>query len=263
MAKRQTPPRGRISLARLARRIAIGLLLLALMLVGAVGVIAYREITRTLPTLEAVVEYHPPVVSQVFADDGTLIGEFFAEKRYLVPIDHIPPVVRQAFIAAEDDGFYRHAGIDVISMVRAFLNNVVVGSKAQGASTITQQVVRALLLTPTKSYERKIKEIILALRLERELPKDQILGLYLNHIYLGSGTYGVAAAAREYYGKDLKDLTLAEAALLAGLPQAPSNYSPLRHWPRAKGRQRYVLTRMYEANFISREERDAALLQPI
>lgn len=263
MAKRQTPARGWISLARLARRVALAVLFLALVLVGAVGVIAYREITRTLPTLEAVVEYHPPVVSQVFADDGTLIGEFFSEKRYLVPIDHIPVMVRQAFIAAEDDGFYRHAGVDVISMGRAFLKNVVVGSKAQGASTITQQVVRALLLTPTKSYERKIKEIILALRLEQQLPKDTILGLYLNHIYLGSGAHGVAAAAREYYDKDLKELTLAEAALLAGLPQRPSDYSPFKHWPRAKARQRYVLTRMYEVNYISREERDAALVQPI
>jgi penicillin-binding protein 1A len=252
-----------MSLARLARRVAFAVLVLALILAGAVGVIAYREITRTLPTLDAVVEYHPPVVSQVFSDDGTLIGEFYAEKRYLVPIDHIPMMVRQAFIAAEDEEFYQHQGIDVVSMMRAFLNNVVVGTKAQGASTITQQVVRALLLTRTKSYERKIKEIILALRLERELSKDEILGLYLNHIYLGSGAHGVAAAAREYFGKELPELTLAEAALLAGLPQAPSNYSPFQHWPRAKARQRYVLTRMYDANFISRAERDAALMQPI
>ena len=163
-----------------------------------------------------------------------------------MPIDRIPVFVRNAFIAAEDDGFYRHGGVDPISILRALINNVVAGGKVQGGSTITQQVVKSLLLTPQKSYERKLKEMILAMRLERQLSKDEILYLYLNHIYLGSGAYGVAAAAHEYFGKNVEDLTLAEAALLAGLPQAPSRYSPFRHWPRAKARQRYVLDRMAE-----------------
>jgi penicillin-binding protein 1A len=263
MANRRSPQRRGLLVVRYLRRLVLAVVVMMALATAGIGVIAYREITRSLPALDPIVEYQPPVVSQVFADDGTLIAEFFSERRYLVPIERIPRLVREAFIAAEDDGFYRHQGIDVISMLRALFNNVVAGSKVQGASTITQQVVRSLLLTPTKSYERKIKEIILALRLERELSKDHILGLYLNHIYLGSGTYGVGAAAREYFGKSIEELTLAEAALLAGLPQAPSNYSPFQHWPRAKARQRYVLNRMYQASYISRQERDEALRQPL
>jgi penicillin-binding protein 1A len=190
-------------------------------------------------------------------------GVLFAEKRYLVPFEHIPPHVRQAFIAAEDDAFYRHGGIDATGILRAFVNNIIAGGKVQGGSTITQQVVKSVLLSPQKSYERKLKEMILSLRLEHELPKDQILALYLNHIYLGSGAYGVAAAAREYFDKDIAEVSIAEAAMLAGLPQAPSRYSPYTHWPDAKARQRYVLGRMYEVGFIDRDTRDAALGEPI
>jgi len=248
---------------RVVRRLTLAVVVVGVVVAAAVGAIIYREITASLPAIDSVVDYQPPVATQILADDGTLIGEFFSEKRYLVPIERIPEVVRQAFIAAEDDGFYRHKGVDFISMVRALINNLLAGGKVQGGSTITQQVVKSVLLTPTKSYERKLKEIILAVRLEKELSKDQILGLYLNHIYLGSGAYGVAAAAREYFGKDIEDVGLAEAALLAGLPQAPSRYSPFQHWPQTKARQRYVLTRMYESGYITREQRDAALRQPL
>ena len=128
-----------------------------------------------LPPIDAAVQYQPPVATQVLADDGTVIGEFYSQKRYLVPLDRIPLHVRKAFIAAEDDAFYRHSGVDPIGIVRAFINNVVAGGKVQGGSTITQQVVKSLLLTPQKSYERKLKEMILSLRLERQLPKDEIL----------------------------------------------------------------------------------------
>jgi penicillin-binding protein 1A len=235
-----------------------------LLLAGAAAVgLAYWEITTSLPPVDKLVQYRPPVATQVLADDGTVVGEFYFEKRYLVPIERIPAVVRNAFIAAEDDSFYRHSGVSPISIVRAFVNNAVAGGKVQGGSTITQQVVKSLLLTPKKSYERKVKEIILAERLEHQLSKDQILYLYLNHIYLGSGAYGVAAAAQEYFGKNVENLSLAEAALLAGLPQAPSRYSPFRHWPRAKARQRYVLDRMVDVHFVTAAAAAAAAREPL
>jgi penicillin-binding protein 1A len=229
---------------------------------AALGLV-YWELTTTLPPVQKLAQYHPPVATQVLADDGTVVGEFYFEKRYLVPIQQIPAVVRNAFIAAEDDAFYEHGGINPLSIVRAVINDLVAGGKVQGGSTITQQVVKSLLLTPQKSYERKLKEMVLAMRLEGQLSKDEILGLYLNHIYLGSGAYGVAAAAAEYFGKNVGELTLAEAALLAGLPQAPSRYSPFNHWPRAKARQRYVLERMAEVRFITSAQAAAAAREPL
>ncbi len=229
---------------------------------AAVGLV-YSELTTGLPPVEKLAQYHPPVATQVLADDGTVVGEFYFEKRYLVPIKQIPAVVRNAFIAAEDDAFYQHGGVNPLSILRALINDLVAGGKVQGGSTITQQVVKSLLLTPQKSYERKLKEMVLAMRLERQFSKDEILELYLNHIYLGSGAYGVAAAAEEYFGKKVESLTLAEAALLAGLPQAPSRYSPFNHWPRAKARQRYVLDRMAEVHFITPVQSAAAMREPL
>lgn len=255
--------RRRNSLVDVLRRLISTVLALALLLIATAALLIYREVSADLPPIEQIAEYRPPVVTQVFARDGTLIAEFYSEKRYLVPIDQIPEPVQEAFVAAEDDGFYEHGGIEPVSILRAALNNVLVGGRTQGGSTITQQVVKNLILKPERTYERKLKEILLAHRLEQRLSKGQILELYLNHIYLGSGAYGVAAAAREYFGKDLQQITLAEAALLAGLPQAPSRYSPFRNWLEAKGRQRYVLKRMHQAGFITREERDEALRQPL
>jgi penicillin-binding protein 1A len=228
----------------------------------AVGIL-YWEISTNLPAVDQLASYQPPVSTQILADDGTVIGEFYLEKRYLIAIDRIPAVVRNAFIAAEDDQFYSHKGVDLLSIVRAFANNIVAGGRVQGGSTITQQVVKQLLLSPKKSYERKLKEVLLATRLERQLTKDEILSLYLNHIYLGSGAYGVGAAANEYFGKPVEKITLAEAALLAGLPQAPSRYSPFKHWPRAKARQRYVLERMAEVGIITGAEAVMAMREPI
>ncbi len=236
-----------------------------LVVAGAVATafLVYRELTETLPPLDRVVNYRAPMTTQIFARDGTLVGEFFDEKRYVVPLDRIPMVVRRAFIAAEDDQFYQHRGVDPTGIVRAMLHNIFKGRGVQGGSTITQQVVKQILLTPRKSYERKLKEILLAVRLENTLTKDDILYLYLNHIYLGAGAYGVAAAAEVYFGKSVEQLTLAEAALLAGLPQAPSRYSPFRHWPRAKARQRYVLERMAAVGFITPAEALLAANEPI
>jgi penicillin-binding protein 1A len=256
-------PRRAAAVGRAVRNFLLFLCCMLFLSGAAAVALVYWEITASLPPVDKLVQYRPPVATQLLADDGTVIGEFYFEKRYLVPIERIPLVVRNAFIAAEDDGFYRHGGVDPVSMVRALINNAVAGGKVQGGSTITQQVVKSLLLTPKKSYERKLKEMILALRLERQLSKDQILYLYLNHIYLGSGAYGVAAAAQEYFGKPVENLTVAEAALLAGLPQAPSRYSPFKHWSRAKARQRYVLERMASVQFITNAAAESAAREPI
>ena len=163
----------------------------------------------------------------------------------------MPEILKQAFVAAEDARFYKHKGIDVLSIFRAFYKNIEAGAIVQGGSTITQQVTKSFLLTPEKSYTRKIKEAILAYRIDKRFTKDEILFLYLNQIYLGHGAYGVEAASENYFGKSAHELNLAECAMLAGLPQAPSRYSPFRFPERAKQRQIYVLNRMVEEDFIS------------
>ena len=220
--------------------------------IGGVVVLAtYDEMTSEMPPIERLLQYEPPVATRVFAGDGALVEEFFRERRYLVPIAKIPPLVRNAFLASEDADFYGHSGVDFIGIARAFAANLSAGSVVQGGSTITQQVVKALLLTPERSYERKMKEILLALRLEQHLSKDQILELYLNQIYFGEGNHGVGAASRSYFDKAVSELTPAEAALLAGLPAAPSRYSPRRNPEAAMKRQRYVLRRMVEEGFLS------------
>jgi len=238
-----------------------GILLLAL--VGGGAALLYRQFTTGLPPVEKLLDYKPPVTTRVLSNDGTVVAEFYVEKRYLTPIYKIPRMVQLAFVAAEDASFYDHRGIDLISIGRAALNNYRAGSTRQGGSTITQQVVKALLLTPERSYERKLKEMFLAIQLEHELTKDEILYLYLNQIYLGNGAYGVQAAANEYFGKDVAQLTTGEAALLAGLPQAPSRYSPTRNMEHALRRQRYVLRQMVNAGFLTHEEALAAEQEPI
>lgn len=240
-----------------------GLLLLLASALAAGTAAVWREFSTGLPDVEALLDYNPPVATRVLAADGTVLGEFFVEKRYLTPIYKIPKAVQLAFLAAEDSTFYSHFGLDPIGIARAFITNTRSGATRQGGSTITQQVVKQLLLTPERSYERKLREAVLALRLESELTKSQILALYLNQIYLGDGAYGVQAASRAYFGKEVADLTLGEAALLAGLPQAPSRYSPTRHPERAKARQRYVLKRMVEEAYIDQAVADAALETPI
>ena len=217
----------------------------------------------TLPKVDRLADYKPPIVSQVFGDDGSLVGEFFLERRTVVPVEKIPKKLIHAFVAAEDANFYQHKGIDYLGIVRAAFKNLISLSKKEGASTITQQVAKSMLLTPEKKYSRKLKEAILASRMEKTLTKDEILYIYLNQIYLGSGSYGVQLAAETYFGKDVDQLNLAEMAMLAGLPKAPSLYSPIKHLDRAKQRQAYVLERMVKEGYITQAESDHASNTPI
>ena len=217
--------------------------------VAAVGV--YFYISKDLPHIKSLTEYHPSIITNVYSDDGRKIAEFFKERRIIKPLDEMPAALINAFIAAEDSRFYKHKGIDFYSIVRAFFKNLEAGTIVQGGSTITQQVTKSFLLTPERSYTRKLKEAILAYRIDKAFNKDEILYLYLNQIYLGHGAYGVEAAAENYFGKTVKDLNMAECAILAGLPQAPSKYSPFKYPERAKQRQIYTLNRMVDEGFIS------------
>jgi penicillin-binding protein 1A len=240
------------------------LIALSILLVVAAGAVAlgatwaYHYFTRDLPNIETVNDYRPPAVSSIYARDGTLVAEFFEERRYPVKLQDVPLIIRQAFLASEDENFYRHQGIDPVSILRAIYKNITAGGAKQGASTITQQVVKNLLLTPERKLERKVKEAILSYRLEKRLTKDEILEIYLNQIFLGNNAYGILAASRAYFHKELRDVTVAEAAILAGLPQAPSRYSPVLHPERAKRRQRYVLGQMVKAGFITKQRADEA-----
>ena len=226
-----------------------------LVMIGVGGVLWL--FSKDLPQIITVADYRPLTVTRVFGlnhQEVVEIGEFFKERRYVIPYDKIPQSVIQAFISAEDDQFFEHPGINVASMVRAGIANFRAGHVVQGGSTITQQVAKSLLLTPERSFDRKIKEIILASRIEKNLTKQQILYLYLNQIYLGHGAYGVQAASRMFFRKDVEDLTLAEAAILAGMPQAPGKFSPHLNPKKAKERQVYVLRRMLENKFISQND---------
>ena len=224
-------------------------LLAAAFLIG-----AYFYVSSTLPKVETLADYHPPLITSIHADDGTIIAEYSHERRILVPFDKIPKTLIQAFVAAEDSSFFKHSGIDFVSIIRAALKNLKAGGIAQGGSTITQQVAKKLLLSSERTFTRKFKEAILAWRMEKALSKQEILYLYLNQIYLGHRAYGVEAAAENYFDKNVEELTLAESAILAGLPQAPSRYSPYRHYERAMERQKYVLGRMVAEGYITPEE---------
>jgi penicillin-binding protein 1A len=226
------------------------------------GVVKY--VSSTLPELITVADYEPLLVSEVYARGGEKIGEFFNESRTLIDYDKIPKVVVQAFTAAEDDTFFEHKGINYLALARAAFTNLVQGKKAQGASTITQQVARSiLLLDKKKTYLRKIKEILLSYKMEEHLSKKDILYLYLNQIYFGASAHGIVAASDTYFRKKVSQLTLGEAAILAGLPKAPSDYSPTRDPQAAKNRQRYVLRRMAEVGHITKEQSEEAAAQPI
>ncbi|MGE0473095.1 MAG: penicillin-binding protein 1A [Nitrospirales bacterium] len=225
--------------------------------IGGVGGILWIA-TRDLPTFESFQDYHPSLVSRVYADNGEIIGQFFIERRLYTPIDQIPQALTQAVIATEDSRFFEHPGLDIVGIGRAAWTNFKKGGRFQGASTITQQLARALFLTPERTYQRKIKELILAIKMEWVLTKDQILEMYLNQIYFGHGAYGVGAASQTYFDKHVSRLTLPEAAFLAGLPKAPNTYSPYRNPELAKARKELVLQRMVESNFISDQESQTA-----
>jgi penicillin-binding protein 1A len=204
-----------------------------------------------LPSLDAVTDYQPKVPLRVYTADGVLIGEFGEERRVAIRIQDVPPVMKQAILAAEDDRFYEHSGVDYVGVIRAAYSNLVSGGRRQGASTITMQVARNFFLSSEKTLTRKLYEALLAFKIESELSKDQILEIYVNQIYLGQRAYGFAAASQIYYGKALKDVTVAEAAMLAGLPKAPSSFNPVVNPKRATTRQHYVLRRMHELGYIS------------
>jgi penicillin-binding protein 1A len=223
----------------------------------------YLQLERSLPSIKSLKEYRPAIVSSMYAADGSLIGEFYNERRFLVPLEAMPAHLIEAFIAAEDTRFFEHPGLDAIGIARAMLKNVRAGEIVQGGSTITQQVAKALLLTPERTWTRKIKEAILAYRIDHYLTKDETLHIYLNQVYLGEGAYGVEAAAQTYFGKYVRELTLAESALLAGLPQAPSRYSPIRHFNQARERQQYALQQMVNQHYITADEAQQALNERI
>lgn len=233
-------------------------------ILGAVGLYyLFQHFNHDLPKLDSLKDYNPPVVSEVFADDGTKIGEFWTERRIVLGPTEIPKLVEQAIVSAEDDRFFEHSGIDYWGIIRAMFENLKAGRIVQGGSSITQQVVKSFLLTNERSYERKIKEAILAQRIEESFSKQEILYLYLNQIFFGNRAYGIEAAAENYFHKTAKELNIAEAAMIAGLPKAPDDNSPIKNYPRAKERQEYIIHRMYEEGYISAEQRDRALLTPL
>ncbi|MFU2208778.1 penicillin-binding protein 1A [Solidesulfovibrio sp. C21] len=244
------------------------ILLVLLLFVGAVsgaaGLIGlYYWASSDLPSFRKITDYRPPLVTTIYTRGGKVLGYLYSEKRFLVTLSEMPEFLPKAFLAAEDATFYQHEGVDLSAIVRAMIKNLQRGGIRQGGSTITQQVIKRLLLSSEKSYKRKIKEAILAYRLEKYLTKDEILTIYLNQIYLGSRAYGVEAAARTYFGVHVGDLTLAQAALLAGLPQAPTRYSPFRDFQAAKNRQKYVLGRMLAQGWITQAQHDQAVAEPL
>lgn len=215
-------------------------------------------VSLRIPDISNVANYKPAEASLIYDRHGKLIDRMYVENRTVVSLREMSPYLPDAFVAAEDGRFYDHPGLDLFSVLRALINNVREGKRGQGGSTITQQVAKSLLLTPEKTYIRKLREAILAWRIDKLLTKEEILFIYLNQIYLGEGAHGVEAAAQTYFGKSARDLSLAEVSIIAGLPQAPSKYSPMRHFKRAVARQKYVLNRMAADGYVSHAEAQAA-----
>lgn len=238
-----------------------------LMLLAAGGVAIYvGDVTKDLPDYEVLAKYEPPVMTRVHASDGSLMAEFARERRLYLPIQAVPNRVRAAFISAEDKTFYEHHGLDFGGLARAVLTNVKnmgSGRRPVGASTITQQVAKNFLLSSNQTYDRKIKEAILAMRIEQAYSKDRILELYLNEIFFGLGSYGIASAALTYFDKPVGELSIAESAYLAALPKGPNNYHPYRQPARAIERRNWVIDRMAENGYISNQEAEEAKKQPL
>lgn len=252
------PSRLRVWLKRLFILSALGFML---GLVGVAAVVVY--FSRDLPKFDSLRDYAPPRMTRIYANDGTVVGEVFTERRTVVPMSDVPAVMVQAIVAAEDANFFEHGGVDWLGIIKAAVSNLRSGGHARGASTLTQQTVKTFLLTNERSYSRKIKEAILALRLERNLSKQDILHLYLNQIYFGNRRYGIEEAARYYFNKSVKDITLEEASALASIPKSPSQLNPRRNAKRAKERQIYVLQRMQANGFISAERAAEAIAAPL
>ena len=239
--------------------LALSILLFPALVLGG----GYYSLTRHLPPVEALMSYQPSLATRVYSDDNRLIGQFFIERRILVPLEEMPQELIQAVIAVEDSRFYAHGGFDLVGILRAAVANLSSMEIRQGGSTITQQLARSLFLTPERTYTRKLKEVMLARKIEKFFSKDQILEMYLNQIYYGHGAYGTQTAARTYFGKDVGDLKLPEAAFLAGLPKAPRNYSPFLFPQRAKERQGVVLKRMHFEGFITEAKYRQAFQQDL
>ncbi len=240
--------------------------MLVLLALGSVGIFfVIRHYEADLPSTEEIKggRYRPPQVTRVLARDGTVLAELFTERRTVVPIESLPPHVKLAILAAEDAHFYEHEGLNYLGMLRAMVINLRSGRTRQGASTITQQVVKNILLDPERTYRRKIREVILARRIEQELTKDQILELYLNHIYFGHGRYGIEEAARYYFGRPARSISLSQAAMLAGLVAGPEIFSPRKHPSKADQRRQFVLGQMQTKGFIQPQQKEAALQEPI
>jgi len=239
-------------------------LIVSLGLVGtALAGLAAALIYPNLPPLEALTDYKPKLPLRVYTADGALIGEFGEERRAFIAIDKVPRYMKEAIIAAEDERFYTHGGVDTLGILRAAGSNLLSGGAKEGASTITMQVARNFFLSNEKTLTRKLSEAMLAMKIEHNLSKDKILELYINQIYLGQRAYGFEAAARTYFGKPMQELSLAEFAMLAGLPKAPSRYNPVVNFPRAKARQEYVLGRMVKLKFIDQPTWQAAVKQKL
>ena len=228
-------------------------------LAAGAGLGAWYWLSKDLPRIERLSDYRPPAVTRVLARDGRLMAEYFHQRRYVIPMSQIPPHVYLAFVSAEDGDFFSHTGVDFLGIIRAAYKNFRAGRVVQGASTITQQVAKTLLLTPQRTLTRKIKEAILAQRIERSFSKEDILYLYLNQIYLGHGAWGIEAAAQTYFGKPASELDVSEAAFIAGLVKAPSRYSPVSHYRRARNRQEYVIGRMVEDGHLTQAQAEKAL----
>lgn len=227
------------------------------------GIGLFLAFANTLPPVESLEEYRPNIVTQVLSDSGEPIAEFYVERRIVIPLKEVPKHLMDATLAVEDSSFYQHVGVDLRGIARAFVNNLRAGRIKEGGSTITQQLARNMFLTLERSLSRKIREAILSMQIERRYTKNEILEFYLNQVYYGSGAYGVEAAARTYFNKAVPELTLPEAALLAGLPRAPSLYSPFRDTVRARERMKHVLRRMVASGKIGPEEAEEAWMKPI
>jgi penicillin-binding protein 1A len=250
---------GVLTLLTVLVAVPVALALAAVLTLGLSAILAADR----LPSLDVLTDYRPKVPLRIWTADGVLIGEFGEERRSVVRIEDVPSVMKHAILAAEDDRFFEHSGVDVLGIVRAAFANVAAGGKTQGASTITMQLARNFFLSNERSYTRKIYEILLALKIESTLTKEQILEIYLNQIFLGQRAYGFASAAQIYYGKPLAKISAAEAAMLAGLPKAPSAYNPVVNPKRARIRQQYVLGRMRSLGHLTEEQYQAALKEEL
>jgi penicillin-binding protein 1A len=270
-ASRRKPPGGRKKTSTSAKQrkpwnhvhCTLFLLGISLLLTFFIGGILYLFVLLDIPNLKSIHDYQPKMATLVLDRDNRTVKRIFEENRRVVPLESMSPLLPQAFVSAEDSRFYEHPGVDIWSIFRALFHNIRSGAKAQGGSTITQQVTRSLLLSRKKLYSRKIKEAILAYRIDSVMSKDEILYIYLNQIYLGEGAYGVEAAAETYFNKRVQDLTLGQIAVLAGLPQAPSRYSPFKNMGLARKRQAYVLNRMAEDGYITPEAARVAYEEPL